>query len=116
MTRRRYVLRTFFCEHCNHTEHALQEREEERACTNCQEMMASKDIKKRTNKPFTPYHHIGMDQYFYTRDEEKSYAKKHGFVDITGCFGKKLADRDHTPQTKHTPMIDAIQQAKRGRR
>lgn len=82
--------RTYICPFCNKIERLfrkVEDKDEPVYCEPCQEEM------KLTNpggkpywKPFTPYFHIGLDQYFQTRSDENSYAKKNGLVDITGCF------------------------------
>ena len=44
-------------------------------------------------RPFTPYYHHGLDQFFQTRSDEKNYAKSKGLVNISGDFGKRMAER-----------------------
>lgn len=53
-------------------------------CIDCGSLMNLVETPKRMYSPFTPYYNKQLDQKFYTRDEERSYTKKNGLIDITG--------------------------------
>lgn len=57
--------------------------EEGKGCPACGEDLV-REVYQKSSKCFTPYYNRQLDQTFYTKDDEKTYTKKNGLVNITG--------------------------------
>lgn len=63
-------------------------------CELCCMPMEIVEQKRQTWSPFTPYYNKQLDQTFHTADEERSFAKKRGLVDIRAEIQGRKAGRN----------------------
>lgn len=81
----------FSCDYCSESIQVyrnIEDIERDEICPTCCEAMKRIEVHKRNYRCFTPHFHDQLGEFVYTRDDERSAAKKNGMVDISGAFKK----------------------------
>lgn len=105
------VVRSFVCKECEHRFDKFVKTDSEHnevECLKCKRPTTQAAQGTRSYwKPFTPYHHNQLGQFFNTRSEERQYAKKNGVVDISGDFGKGgMAERKSPKEVARSRYLE----------